>query len=78
VKAGRDADAVPLLERLTSWYERVYAMDDYARALYLLAQIHEGRGESARAREQYARFVDLWRGGDLNRDWVAAAEKKLR
>jgi ATP/maltotriose-dependent transcriptional regulator MalT len=53
-------------------------MDDYARALYLLAQIHERRGESARAREQYARFVDLWRDGDLNRDWVAAAEKKLR
>jgi tetratricopeptide (TPR) repeat protein len=78
VKAGRDADAVPLLDRLTSGYERVYAMDDYARGLYLLAQIHERRGESARAREHYARFVDLWRDGDLNRDWVAAADKKLR
>jgi tetratricopeptide (TPR) repeat protein/TolB-like protein/predicted Ser/Thr protein kinase len=78
VKAGRDADAVPLLDRLTSWYERVYAMDDYARGLYLLAEIHERRGEGARAREQYARFVDLWRDGDLNPDWVAEAEKKLR
>jgi predicted Zn-dependent protease len=78
VKAGRDADAMPLLDRLTSGYERVYAMDDYARGLYLLAQIHERRGEGARAREQYARFVDLWRDGDLNPDWVAEAEKKLR
>jgi hypothetical protein len=77
IKAGRDAEAVPLLERLQSGHERVFGMDAYARSFYLLAQIHERRGDAARAREQYARFLDLWRDGDLERGWVAEAEKKI-
>jgi len=77
IKAGGDADAAALLERLQSGHERIFAMDAYARSFFLLAQIHERRGDTVRAREQYARFVDLWRDGDLERGWVAEAQKKL-
>ena len=77
IKAGRDADAAAFLERLQSGWERVFDMEPYARSFYLLAQIYERRGEAARAREQYARFLSLWRDGDLERGWVAEAEKKV-
>jgi serine/threonine protein kinase/tetratricopeptide (TPR) repeat protein/TolB-like protein len=77
IKAGHDGQAVPLLERLQSSHERVFGMELYARSFFLLAQIYERRGDTPRAREQYARFVELWRNGDLERGWVAEAQKKL-
>jgi tetratricopeptide (TPR) repeat protein/TolB-like protein len=77
IKAGRDADAAPLLERLQSGHERVFDMEPYARSFFLLGQLYERRGDAARARAQYARFLDLWRDGDLERGWVAEAEKKV-
>jgi hypothetical protein len=78
IKAGRDAEAAPLLERLQAGHERVVAMEAYGRSFFLLGQIHERRGDAARAREQYARFLDLWKDGDLERAWVTEAEKKVR
>jgi tetratricopeptide (TPR) repeat protein len=77
IKAGRDADAVALLERLQSGQERVFGMDSYVRSFFLLAQIHERRGDTAAARAHYTRFLHLWRGGDLEPGWVAEAEKKI-
>jgi tetratricopeptide (TPR) repeat protein/predicted Ser/Thr protein kinase len=77
IAAGREAEAAALLERLQHGHERFYDMDAYGRSFYLLGHIHERRGEAARAREQYARFLDLWRDGDLERGWVADAQKRL-
>jgi len=77
IKAGRDADAAQLLERIQSGPERIWALDTWGRSFFLLAQIYERRGDAARAREQYARFADLWQDGDLERGWVAEARKKL-
>ena len=77
LKAGRDPEAATLLERLQSGHERVFALEAYGRSFFLLGQIYERRGDDVRAREQYARFLDLWRGGDLERGWVAEAEKKV-
>ena len=77
LKAGRDADAAPLLERLQSSYERAVALEAWARSFYLLGQLYERRGDTARAHAQYARFVDLWGDGDLERGWVADARKKI-
>jgi tetratricopeptide (TPR) repeat protein len=76
-KAGRDADAVRLLEQLQTGYERVFDPEAYARSFYLLGQIRERQGDMTRAREQYSRFVDLWGDGDLERGWVADARKKI-
>lgn len=45
------------------------------------ASICSARSTSAaattRGPAQYARFVDLWRDGDLERGWVADAQTKL-
>ena len=76
VKAGRDVQAAAWLERLQSGFEHQYDMDAYARSFYLLAGIYERRGDRAKAREQYTRFVDLWRDGDAERGWVADARQK--
>ena len=53
-------------------------MDAYARSYYLLGQIYERQGDKARARDQYRRFVELWRDGDLERGWVAEAPEEAR
>ena len=76
VKAGQDADAATMLERLQKSHDRVFGMESYARSFYVLAQIYERRGNAVRAREQYSRFLDLWRDGDMERGWVADAQKK--
>jgi tetratricopeptide (TPR) repeat protein/TolB-like protein len=77
IKAGRDAQAAPLLERIQSGHERAFALELWSRTFFLLGQIYERRGDTARARQQYTHFVDLWRDGDLERGWVAEAQKKL-
>lgn len=78
VRAGHDAEAARLLARLQSGHERWAAMEAWARSFYLFGGIYERQGDTARAREQYAQFLDLWRDGDLERGWIAEVEKKLR
>jgi TolB-like protein/tetratricopeptide (TPR) repeat protein len=78
IKAGRDADAAVLLERLQAGQERIFRMDSYVRSIFLRAQVLERRGDPAAARAQYTRFLDFWRGGDLEPGWVAEAEKRVR
>ncbi|MDQ3421553.1 MAG: tetratricopeptide repeat protein [Acidobacteriota bacterium] len=77
LKAGRDSEAAQFLERLQAGEERVQAMDAWSRSFYLLGQIYERRGDAARARDQYGRFLNLWRDGDLERGWVAEAQKEV-
>ncbi len=77
LEAGREDEAVRLFERLQASYERVFDLEAYARSFYLLGQIYERRKDDAKAREQYSRFLDLWRDGDLERSWVADAQKKI-
>jgi tetratricopeptide (TPR) repeat protein len=78
IKAGRDAEAAALLERLQSGQERTFRLEPYVRSFYLLGQIYERRGDTVRARVQYERFLGFWRDGDLERGWVDAADKKLK
>jgi tetratricopeptide (TPR) repeat protein len=75
-EAGREDAALKLFEHLQAAYEHTFDLDAYARSFYLLAGIHERRGDPARARERYSRFLDLWRDGDMERGWVAEAKKK--
>jgi tetratricopeptide (TPR) repeat protein/TolB-like protein/predicted Ser/Thr protein kinase len=76
---GRDRDAVQRFERVTtSGYERFAAPVEYVRSFYFLGQLQEKNGDSAAARESYRKFVELWKDGDLDRDRIADAERKLR
>jgi hypothetical protein len=55
----------------------VYSFLPYVRSHFLLAQILEKRGDAARARQLYARFVAFWRDGDIDRDRVAQAQQRI-
>jgi tetratricopeptide (TPR) repeat protein len=78
IEAGHDAEAGGLLERIQEGHERVFGPEAWARSFYRFGQIYERRGDAARAREQYRRFVELWGDGDLERGWVEDARRKLR
>jgi len=47
------------------------------RSLYFLGQIAERRGDREKARTFYQRFVNCWGDGDIDREHVADAKKKL-
>jgi Tfp pilus assembly protein PilF len=75
-RAGKDAEAASLLERLQASHDSVFDQDVYARSHFVLAQIYDRRKDDAKARAQYARFLDLWRDGDMERGWIAEAQKR--
>jgi tetratricopeptide (TPR) repeat protein/TolB-like protein/predicted Ser/Thr protein kinase len=76
---GNAESAEPWFRRIVeSTVERANAPLEYVRSVYLLATIHESRGEKEKARAGYQRFLEHWRDGDLDRDKVANAERKLR
>jgi hypothetical protein len=49
----------------------------FVRSFYFLGTLHEKRGDMAKARDAYRRFVRYWKDGDLDRERVAEAERKL-
>jgi tetratricopeptide (TPR) repeat protein len=78
IKAGRDAEAAALLERVQAGQERIFRLDSWVRSFYLLGQTYERLGDRSRATAQYRRFLEFWRDGDMERGWVADAEQKTR
>ena len=50
---------------------------EFVRSLYYLGQINERRGDRAKATEYYRRFVQYWGDGEIDRDKVADARRKL-
>lgn len=73
------------VDEAATWFRRVSESTtehvtwplQYVRSYYFLGKIHEERGESDAAREYYRRFVDFWGDGDLDRERVAEARRKL-
>jgi hypothetical protein len=45
--------------------------------MYFLGQITERAGDTSTARDYYRRFVTYWGDGDIDREHVAEAKKKL-
>lgn len=56
---------------------RLFTPLEYVRSLYYLAQIAERQGDRAAARDHYARFLRYWKDGDVDRDKVAEATRKI-
>lgn len=78
LESGREDEAALWFERITeSTTERILWPVHSIRSLYFLGKIHEKRGESEQARDYYRRFVDHWKDGDMDRERVAEATKKL-
>jgi tetratricopeptide (TPR) repeat protein/TolB-like protein/predicted Ser/Thr protein kinase len=76
--AGQPAEAEPWFQRVaTSGCEHAFFPIEFARSFYHLGKIYEATGDAAKAREAYRRFVGYWKDGDMDRDHIAEAQKKL-
>jgi len=73
------------LEKARNTYERValfafgriFIGDTYARAFYMLGKIAEQQGDKSRARENYRKFLDLWKDADPGLPEVTDAKSRL-
>ena len=77
VAAGNDAEAAVRFQRIVDSIERREYPLQYVRSLYFLGQIAERRGDREKAHTFYQRFVDCWGDGDIDRERIADAKKKL-
>jgi len=77
IAAGEDSKAEILLNSiLNAGAMRLNFEFVWVRSHYLLAQIHERRGDTGTARELYRQFYELWRDGDIDRERVEEAKRK--
>ncbi len=82
---GRAELAAGRLDTARGWFEKVTASGaehldfplPFVRSFYQLGQIQMQQGEVEEARRSFARFLDFWREGDLDRDQVAEATAEL-
>ena len=77
--AGHSTEARGWFERIVDGpYERALRPIEYVRSLYHLAAIAEAAGDAAKALEYYRRFLGYWGDGEIDRDKVEIARRKLR
>jgi tetratricopeptide (TPR) repeat protein/predicted Ser/Thr protein kinase len=77
-ESGRGSEALPWFEKVAgSGYEHARDPIDFVRSFYFLGRIYEQQGDMTRAREAYRRFVGYWKDGDLDRDRIAEAQRKI-
>jgi tetratricopeptide (TPR) repeat protein len=73
------------LDKARAEYERITALttgrlgagDIYAKSFYSLGKIFERTGDRVKARENYAKFLDLWKDADPGLPEPADARKRL-
>jgi serine/threonine protein kinase/tetratricopeptide (TPR) repeat protein len=75
--AGRDSEAAAQFQRIVESISRTDVPFEYVRSLYLLGHIADRQGDREKARAFYGRFLEYWADGDIDRDRVAEARKKL-
>jgi tetratricopeptide (TPR) repeat protein/predicted Ser/Thr protein kinase len=77
-EAGRYAEALPWFEKAAAaGVERVSHPVPFVRSFYYLGRLYEQQGNASKAREAYRRFLSYWKDGDLDRDRVAEAQRKI-
>jgi tetratricopeptide (TPR) repeat protein len=73
------------LEKAQEEYDRITTLtmgrllngDIYAKSFYMLGKIYEQQGNTAKAIEQYEKFLDLWKDADPGIAEVDDAKKRL-
>jgi tetratricopeptide (TPR) repeat protein len=76
--SGNDAEAAKRFTRVVdAGWARLFTPIEYIRSFYYLGQLAEKQGDRAKAREYYGRFLKYWKDGDIDRDKVADALKKI-
>jgi serine/threonine protein kinase/tetratricopeptide (TPR) repeat protein len=77
-ESGALAKARKEYEKITSLtFGRLNQGDIYAKAFYMLGKIAEQQGDKGRARENYHKFLDLWKDADPAVPEVPDARKRL-
>ena len=56
---------------------RMYSGDLYARSFYMLGKIYEQQGKKGKARENYHKFLDIWKDADPGIAEVVDARDRL-
>jgi tetratricopeptide (TPR) repeat protein len=75
---GRPNEALPWFQKVaSSGHEHLREPIDFVRSFYFLGRIYEQRGDMAKSREAYRRFVGYWKDGDIDRDRIAEAQRKI-
>ena len=72
IKLGKNTKKSHLLT-----FGRFFHGDIYAKAYYMLGKIAEQQGDKARARENYRKFLDLWKDADPGLPEPVDAHKRL-
>ena len=76
--AGNDTEALARFQRIVDGgMQRIWNPIEFVRSLYHLGQIYERGGDRVKAQAFYRRFVQYWGDGDIDRERVAEARKKL-
>jgi tetratricopeptide (TPR) repeat protein/predicted Ser/Thr protein kinase len=76
--AGRPDDAIAALRRITdSGVQRLITPLEYVRSLYHLGRLYEERGEVEAAQDHFRRFLEHWDQGDVDRDLVEDARRRV-
>jgi tetratricopeptide (TPR) repeat protein len=77
-ESGRAADALPWFQKVaSSGFEHVREPIEFVRSFYYLGRIYEQQGDMTKARDAYRRFVGYWKDGDLDRERIAEAQRKI-
>ncbi len=78
LSGGNDAEATRRFTQVVeAGWGRLFTPIEYVRSLYYLGQLAERAGDRAKARQHYGRFLDYWKDGDIDRDKVADALRKI-
>jgi tetratricopeptide (TPR) repeat protein len=78
LESGKPAEALPWFRQCAdSGFEHIFEPVGYVRSFYFLGRIYEQQGDSAKSREAYRRFVGYWKDGDLDRERIAEAQRKI-
>jgi serine/threonine protein kinase/tetratricopeptide (TPR) repeat protein len=77
-RAGELANAQTEYERITALTTgRIDYEDIYAKSFCMLGRIFEQKGDKVKARENYQKFLDLWKNADPGLPQVEDAKKRL-
>jgi tetratricopeptide (TPR) repeat protein len=75
-KMDEAEDVLKKIQALTGG--RYYYGNSYVRSYFMLGQIHEQKGEKAKAAELYKKFLELWKDADSGMPEVDDAKTKLK